>query len=265
MMTIERVDIAKALHAVDVAHGDVAMIHSDISRIGWITGARSREEVLTCYFNAIFDVLGETGTLATLACTESYAREQRPFEHENSVSEQGILSEYARTQPGAVRSMHPLFSVSALGPKANVICADGLAQTAFGYDSPFYRLRELDARIVCIGVDLLATTFVHHIEQTFGVPYGYTKEWSPPIRSCGETVRRRFFAFVRYLDAGVEYDFTRMQDDLLTLGLAKRAVLGYGAVWSVRVRDIFEHGMDRLKDDPFYFLAAPPTEEPWRR
>lgn len=116
-----------------------------------------------------------------------------------------------------------------------------------------------------MGVDLLAMTFVHHVEQTFGVPYGYTKEWSAPVLCEGKPVDRRFFAFVRYLNAGIEYDFSRLQDDLRNRGLAQTTRLGYGNVWGVRMRDVFHVGMERLSEDPFYFLAGPPTREPWRQ
>jgi len=171
-----------------------------------MTGAGSRLEVLQAYQDAIFDVLGPGGTIAALTCTESYARESRPYDHEASPSEQGSFSEFIRLKPNAIRSLHPLFSVSALGRQATKICADEIAPTGFGHDSPFQRLRETDAWIVCLGVDLKSMTFVHHIEQTYGVPYGYTKEWSAPVTRSSGSIAQRFFAFVRYLNAGINYD-----------------------------------------------------------
>lgn len=265
MITVEPTDVPLALRAIGIGPGEVAFIHSDISRIGWMAGSRTRMEVLQAYHDAIFDVIGPDGTIATLSCTESYARENLPYNHETSRSEQGSFSEFIRSMPNAVRSMHPLFSVSAVGRLAVRLCADDISPTGFGYDSPFHRLRETDAWIICMGVDLRAMTFVHHIEQTYGVPYGYTKEWAVPVARSGETVTQRFFAFVRYLDAGVSYDFSRLQDELLKLGLARSARIGYGSVLGVRAQDVFDLGMRRLKEDPFYFLEAPPSVEPWKK
>jgi aminoglycoside 3-N-acetyltransferase len=265
LITVEPEEISEALKAVGLRVGDVAIFHSDISRIGWTTGSRDRMEVLHAYYDAILDVIGPDGTIATLSCTESYARENRPYDHETSRSEQGSFSEFNRTMPNAIRSMHPLFSVSAVGRLAPRLCADDVSPTGFGYGSPFYRLLETDAWIICMGVDLKAMTFVHHIEQTYGVPYGYTKEWAAPVTRSGETLTQRFFAFVRYLDAGVNYDFSKLQDELLERGLAKSARVGYSAVWGVRARDVFDIGMRRLKEDPFFFLEAPPTSEPWKK
>ena len=265
MITVEPTDVSASLRAIGIGPGEVAFIHSDISRIGWMTGAGNRLEVLQAYQDAIFDVLGPGGTIAALTCTESYARESRPYDHEASPSEQGNLSEFIRLTPNAIRSLHPLFSVSALGRQATKICADEIAPTGFGHDSPFQRLRETDAWIVCLGVDLKSMTFVHHIEQTYGVPYGYTKEWSAPVTRSSGSIAQRFFAFVRYLNAGINYDFSKFQGELLERGLARSTHVGYGVVWGVRARDVFDLGMRRLKEDPFYFLKAPPSSEPWKK
>lgn len=265
MKFVDPADLSNSLRQMGIEKGHTVLIHADISRLGWMKSANGREDVLRTYLQAILEVLGPEGTLAALSCTESYARHNRPYDHESSPSEQGILSEFVRTQPGAVRSLHPLFSVAALGRNAERLCQDDLSPTGFGHGSPFQRLRELDAWILCLGVDLKAMTFVHHVEQTFGVPYGYTKEWCAPVIKSGKPVARRFFAFVRYLGAGIDYDFSRLQNDLMANGLAESRKVGYGAVWCTRARAVFDFTMDQLRDEPFYLLKHPPSGEPWKK
>ncbi|CCQ73078.1 AAC(3) family N-acetyltransferase [Magnetospira sp. QH-2] len=264
MDSLSPAEIADALQSVGASRDDVIFLHTDISRIGPITGAKDRESTMNGYVDGLFKAVGPGGTVAALTASESYARHDTPYVHEQTPSEQGILTEHIRGMPGAVRSFHPLFSIAAVGPRAASLCGD-VSYTGYGYDSPFDRLHRMNALIVCLGVDLLAMSFVHHMEQRFGVPYGYTKEWSAPVFKDGQRSNRRFFAFVRYLDAGIDYDFTRFQTDLLAAGLAKQASLGYGRVVAVRAADAFEAGMGKLREDPFYFLASPPKEEPWRR
>ena len=264
MKTVTRDDVTGAFLSGGIGPGSLVMVHSDISRIGPAGGAATREETLGAYAGGITGAIGKTGTLAVLACSESYARHGTPFVHEDTPSEWGVLSEYIRTRPDAVRSMHPLFSVAALGPGSNALCKE-TAPTGFGYDSPFERLSRFDGVIACLGVDLHAMTFVHHIEQTFGVPYGYTKEWDAPVFREGVPVKTRFFAFVRYLDCAVEYDFTRFQDVLFEKGAASRTPLGYGHLYTARAKDVFSIGMDCLRNDPFFFLKAPPEKEPWKK
>jgi len=262
---VETSDVSNAIRNTGISEGETVLVHSDISRIGWIKSAKSREQVTRAYLDAIVDVIGPDGTVMALSCTESFARDSRPYDHETSPSEQGSLSEFIRTRPNALRSLHPLFSVAAIGRDAHRLCGEDVGATGFGHDSPFQKLREADGWILCIGVDLKAMTFVHHVEQTYGVPYGYTKEWTAPITKSGASVTRRFFAFVRYLNAGVEYDFSKLQTDLMDNGLAKTGGLGYGGVWCVRARTVFDFTITQLKKDPFYLLKHPPTSEPWRK
>jgi aminoglycoside N3'-acetyltransferase len=108
-------------------------------------------------------------------------------------------------------------------------------------------------------------TFIHHVEQMYGVPYGYTKEWDNQVYSSGKISNERFFAFVRYLDAGIDYNFMKMQNLLLKRGLAKTSPLGLGAVWAVSARDVFDIGIEQLKKDPFFFLDQTPTTQPWKK
>jgi len=263
MIAISSNDIRNAFIAVGTRPGDIIMLHSDVSRIGPVNNAPDRATLLDTYADSIISAAAPDGTLIVLTASESYARHNVPYEYASTPSEQGVLSEHVRRRTGALRSMHPLFSLTGIGRKAPWICAD-VAPTAFGYDSSFERLLRHDALICCMGVDLRAMTFVHHVEQTFGVPYGYTKEWSTPVLQHGVKDDRRYFAFVRYLDCGVEYDFGRFQEHLMAHGLARKVPLGYGHVHAVRARDAFEQGIAMLSNDVFFFLHRQPTREPWK-
>ena len=265
MRAITKKEIQIALDNVGISNGQMIMVHSDLTRIGWVANANSRIDILEFYFKSIMDQIGPEGTVVVLTCTESFARDGVAFHHEESPSEQGVLSEFIRTKDNSVRSMHPLFSVAALGVKSELICGAGICNTGFGYGSPFHKLYETDAKILCIGVDLLSMTFIHHVEQMYGVPYGYTKEWDNQVYRSGKISKERFFAFVRYLDAGIDYNFSEMQELLLKIGLAKTSPLGLGAVWAVSARDVFDIGIEQLKKDPFFFLDQAPKAQPWKK
>ena len=83
--------------------------------------------------------------------------------------------------------------------------------------------------------------------------------------TCKKISKEPFFAFVRYLNAGINYNFSKMQNLLLTRGLAKKAPLGLGSVWAVSARDVFDLGIEQLKKDPFFFLDQTPTRQPWKK
>ena len=265
MRAITENEFKTALAEVGISNSQTIMVHSDLTRIGWVANAKSRIDVLDFYFKSLMKQVGPEGTLVVLTCTESFARDNVPFNYEQSPSEQGVLSEFIRNNSDSIRSMHPLFSVAAYGAKSQLICGSGICNTGFGYGSPFQKLHEMDAQILCIGVDLLSITFVHHVEQMYGVPYGYTKEWDNEIYRDGKISDERFFAFVRYLDSDINYNFSKMQNLLLENGLAKKSPLGLGSIWAVSAKDVFDIGIEQLKKDPFFFLDKAPEKQPWKK
>lgn len=256
-------DLASSLINMGLQSGDIVLIHSDLSRVGPVHGISDRQEILEAYYQTLRQVIGQNGTVVVLSCTESCARNKLPFTYETSPSEQGVFSEYIRRRQGAVRSMHPLFSVTALGPHSGDICLN-TSHSAFGYDSPFDRLLRMDAKIICIGVTLHYMTFVHYIEQRYGVPYSFTKEWTYAAYKDKKPDESRYFAFVRYLDSGIEYDFSRLINDLNKNGTVQSARTGLSSSYVVRCTDVFTIAIDGLKQDIFYLLKYPPAKEPWK-
>jgi len=187
-----------------------------------------------------------------------------PFVYEETPSEQGVLSEYVRRHPDSIRSMHPLFSIAAIGPKARDICCTP-ARSAFGFGSPYQKLVEFDALHVFLGVDVKKAAIVRYFEQVYGVPYCYTKEWTMPVWRDGKRKDDRFFGLVRYLNAGVDHDCDRLTCDLTEQGFVKTAKIGTSHVHAVRSLPMEKVALTGLSADPFYFLRKPPTQEPWKR
>ena len=82
---------------------------------------------------AILDVIGPSGTLVVPTYTSQVARFDIDFVLEETPM--GIFPEFVRTRPGAVRSVHPLLSLTAYGADAERICTDD-GTSAYGPDSP---------------------------------------------------------------------------------------------------------------------------------
>ena len=83
---------------------------------------------------------------------------------------------------GSLRSNNPLFNVTALGNKAKFI-TNGRTTNAFGVDSAWDKLYNLDAEIILLGCDFSKATFTftRYIEFRYGVPYLYNKLFNIPI------------------------------------------------------------------------------------
>ena len=168
-------ELTETLREAGLGPGDVVLVQSDLLQVGPVEAGRNREDILEFYLTAFQEVLTSEGTLAVLTAFEDYGWIGTPFIREESPSRSGVFSEYVRTRPGAVRSMHPIASITGLGRQAEEICG-GPHYDGYGYDSPWGRLHRLNARIMTFGYCFRpdGMTFLHYVENLYGVPFLYT-------------------------------------------------------------------------------------------
>jgi aminoglycoside 3-N-acetyltransferase len=149
--------------ALRLRTGDVVFVHSSIDRLG-----------LGFPFYGILSlirqIVGEAGTVLfptypRLAAHESLLSGE-VFDVRTSPSYTGILTEFARRQRAAIRSLNPTKSVVALGPQARELTSTH-QDSPYPYDrcSPYYKLMDVGARIVGLGVSTHSMSFVHCIED----------------------------------------------------------------------------------------------------
>ena len=96
------------------------------------------------------------------------------FELETTPSETGIFSEFIRTHPSSIRSLHPLHSVAALGRKAEEICLN-VSNNSYAIGSPLYRMFAMNAKAVALGAARPLTGWCICWSSSVGVPYIYNK------------------------------------------------------------------------------------------
>jgi len=247
------------LKLVGVQNSDVVHVQSDLYKIGVVDAARNRNAVLEFYMNGLRGAIGPEGTVSVATGGGDYARFGTPFIHESTVSELGALSNYVRQCPEAVRSMHPLASVAAIGPKSHEICG-GAHYDAYGYHSPWAKLHHNDALITTLGLGLNdgGLTFIHYIEKLYGVPYQYTKIYNVPVLMGEENLEGPFTMSVRYLDLNVFENVSRVKNDLFEAGVAKMLPLGDGYIWAVRASSFVDFVCDKLDKDRYYLLQDKP-------
>ena len=110
------------------------------------------------------DLLGPAGTLVMPA----FPIDQDPskvFLVDRAPVYTGLLCEMFRRTPGVARSIHLSSSVCAIGPNADFLLRDHHhARTAWGKDTPFCRLMEVDARLVGLGAGFNFFTPLHAVE-----------------------------------------------------------------------------------------------------
>ena len=255
-------EIVEALRQAGVQRGETIKVYSRLFSLGVPSGVESVAQIPDLYLRAIQEVIGKEGPLVVPTYTTSFGRFGKPFVLESSPSEMGKFSEYVRTRPGVLRSLHPIHSMAALGPKAAALTADH-PRWNVGHDTLWERLRKEKARIVTVGLPpRQCMSVVHHIESLACAPYVYHKILRGEVMAGGERVPHDFFMSVRYLQFGIAWDLTRLENVLLKGGWLKKAPLGGDALWSVPFQAVFDACLAGLRKDPYYILEKTPAFVP---
>ena len=180
-ITIE--SLVHDLQALGVAAGDVVLVHSSLSGLGWVCGGA------VAVVEALLAVLKPGGTLVVPTQTGDHTdpadwqhppvpaswwvtiRETMPaYRPELTPSRaMGAIAELVRTWPGALRSNHPHVSFAALGPAAAEITADHELPNGLGDGSPLGWLYRADAQVLLLGVGYDRCTSLHLAEHRAGV------------------------------------------------------------------------------------------------
>ncbi len=239
--------------------GDTVLVHSNIALLG-ITEDYSREKLLDTYYTALTDVIGSEGTLCVPSYFWEYATKRIPFDIKLSpVSAQfGVFSQYITSMKKSVRSCNPLFSVAAIGKKAEHICG-GVNRFSHGIGSPWHRMHQLNTKMLFMGIDCSYMSFLHYVEYQVGITYRYNKQFNIPVYNNGEKILDYTISFVRYLDKNVASACNMRNTELDDAGLLTEQKYGAGMIYLCQTQPVFDFYQDRLSKNPYRNLKHPPS------
>lgn len=98
--------------ALGIKPGMSLLTHSSLRRVGPVDGGADT------VIDALLEVLGPEGTLMMSTVGGNVNPEQPVFDVRNTPCTVGTLANVFRKREGVIRSLHPVHSVCALGPKA---------------------------------------------------------------------------------------------------------------------------------------------------
>ena len=112
----------------------------------------------------------------------------------------------------------------------------------------------MDANILLFGAPISSLTIIHYVEQVTGPPkYRYEKDFPGKIISGQSEKLCSFSMHVRPLGANLNYDFSRLESDLINAPILRKAAKTAYFSW-LNSTKLVEYWGNRLADDPFYFL-----------
>ena len=211
--------------------------------------------------DALLGILGPHGTLAVPTFTFSHGRQARLGETApvldltRDPSEMGRISERVRMLPGTRRSRHLLHSVAAVGPLAEELTAIH-GPSAWAGDSPFWKLYEMGARILLLGVPYLRCTFFHVVEQLVQATYRRWVDIEARLREPDGTERP--LPTRAYVPAaGFQgNDFNKLGALLESRGMSTAGAVGNAVARLFDARDAFDAGLAEYRKDPLLFVQT---------
>lgn len=254
-----REQILKALEEVGIQKGDVIFVHSDaavaIGEGNIFQPQKTLKELTDCFVEAV----GPQGTFIVPTFNYDFCK-GKPYSHEKTPSQVGLLSNYVLRDTRARRFFHPIYSAAAIGVGSEEITS-GMSKSSFGEDSIFHRLHKKNAKLVLFNVSFYYCTFIHYVEQKIGVDYRFLKNFTGTVSINGKEYIDTFDFYARYLERNIVLDMTRLEKELLVDGRMKKTSQGSKyRILQVSCNDVFEEAVRRVSSDPYYLLKQPPVQ-----
>lgn len=197
-----RGELTAALRTLGLGPGDTVMVHASVRAVGDVAGGPDEIHL------AIKDAITPDGTLLMYAsCPRHYDEVGRgnltpeeeaevleklpPFDPmtARAARENGVLVEFLRTYPGS-RVNHHVARFVAWGRQVDRLFATQPWDYALGRGSALERLVELDGKILLLGCDHDAVTFLHYAEHVSDLPSRTVTRYLVPVLERGGRVWR---------------------------------------------------------------------------
>jgi aminoglycoside 3-N-acetyltransferase len=255
------------LQRLGLPRGGVAIVHSGYRSLGAVEGGPA------AVARGLLRAVGDAGTVLVPTFTSNlidpytWPVPPAPAERERIMAAMSTFDP-ARSEPhhmgavalalwrlpGARRSVHPITSWAAVGPRAEELTADHPREDPEGIDGPVGRACRADASVLLIGVDHDANTSIHLVESLMEMPhlealpdrYPVTtpeggREWRPVRKTtkCSD-------------------GFVKLEPHLERAGVIRRGVVGDAPAQLLRARDVVQVVAEVLTRDPTTLLCDDP-------
>ena len=159
---ITKKDIVNKLRKIGLKQADHIFVHSSLSSFGKVAGGADS------LIDALIEAVGTEGTVIV----PTFGDNHEAFDLNKSETNLGLIPKTFWKRKSAVRSLHPLASVAAIGKKAKwFVQGHDNTKLAHASNSPYHKLYEAGGKILLLGVDQDRNTFFHTAEEILHLSY----------------------------------------------------------------------------------------------
>ncbi len=245
-------DIVKSLVKVGIKKSDTIFVNPEIYKFGIYRDSKNLN-----YFKDFYEILkkiiGTNGTICLNTYTFNTLRNKETFNYNSFKTTSGRLGQIILQDKNKIRSIHPVFSVSAVGKKAKYICKNN-SRHNYGYNSPYWKMLKCNCKIISLGIDPWTNPFNHVAEYLAGVPYFYNKLTNVKYIKDKKIKKELFSSFVRYLEFDLVGNHTSIKKEVKKQKLIKKQKLGDGFIYSINSNKYLNVLLKLLSKNQFAFI-----------
>lgn len=257
-------DLKLFLTRIGVRQGDTLMLHSSWRPLNGFKGTPAQ------FNTALREQLGPEGLLVMPSLTyhnqssAEFLASGKPMDVRRSPSAMGLLTEVFRRNKVTVRSLSPTHPLLAGGRDANNFIADHEnTDRPFGPASPFAKLLERNALLLCLEVGFSSITFTHFVEDRLQDTLPFLLYDAEPM--TGTVIDRegmRIECPVKVLStiANRQRREPRLIEHLTQAGKLKQQRLGNSRMTWIRAADLAVGAEELARHGPHFF--DPPSGKP---
>ena len=229
------------------------LIHSDIMQ-GFETPFRNKESFLISHMEQIIALNPNLNIWMPTFNYDFFKGD--PYSVNNSSSQVGVLTEYFRKNIAQWRTSIPVFSFAGTGEQPILDISNII--DPFGSNSAFHFLYEKDAILMHYGSTLQSSTIIHYAERISNcLSYRYDKLFYGKVALTEEQlIDVRFNFHVRPLGMHLDYDWDKLEKDLLNQKILTIYNEGHCKISLCKVRNLVNYWTERMTQNPLYLLDS---------
>lgn len=239
---VTKKDITAGLRELGLRAGDIVVVHSSLKSFGEVDGGADT------VVDSLLEVLGSKGTLAV----PTFNFEPGVWDHANTRSIVGAITEAVRARPDAIRSNHPTHSVAAIGPLAEVITENHEKVDPFARGSALYKALQAGGKILQLGVTHTTNSTIHVAEEIAKVPYLERQRNVGILRPDGKVTNK----WIRR--PGCSQGFNAVDEILYEKDQIAEVMIGKCKARLMTARAVIDAALELLRFDPASLLCNRP-------
>lgn len=241
--------LIKDIEQTGIRKDGTLLIHSSMKAVGMVEGGG--DTVLDAFIHYMKEGL-------LLFPTHSWSDDNLQdgvYDPKTEVACVGILPNLFMKREGAIRSMHPTHSVTAMGSRAKeYVLRDSNVYTPCPRNGCFAGLYDEEAQLLFLGATLKTNTFIHSIEEWLNIPDRINPQ-SRKIKLLLEDGNTREIDYHSHYSSrgNVSKNYDKLLIPMLDMGIAKEVKIGDATSYVVEVKPMADWVVRLLKENPSLF------------